>query len=195
MGVNQPNPEPPNRPPLTDLLNRGFGGDELARQQAFELVYAELRRLASSYLRREHKGLPFQTTELVNEACLRLLGSATPLHVEAKAHFFVIAARAMRRVIVDYARARKDQLDIATVRIADGKTGTNLDIIEIDRKLSRLEKIDPQKAVIVELRMFVGATLDEIAEILHLAKITVRREWEAAQTWLCYRLRPDQGIA
>jgi RNA polymerase sigma factor (TIGR02999 family) len=167
---------------VTDT-NRRPQADELA-----PLVYNELRRLAASYMRREAPGQTLQPTALVHEAYLRLAGAGTPW--TDRRHFVGIAARSMRQILVERARARGaakrwGQLDrvslIDSLAIAPG----SFDMLPaLDEALSRLEQLDPEQARIIELRFFAGLTVEEAAEALGLSPATLKRRWSLARAWL-----------
>ena len=165
-----------------------------ATERLFEVAYHELRELAAALMRRERAGHTLQATALVNEAYLRLLGN-TPIEWQDRAHFFGIVAKAMRRVLVEHARRRsadkrgggweKVTLD---ERVALGGR-SELEILELDRILSRFAEIDPRAAHVVELRVFAGASEKEIAEVLKISQRTVRGDWRVASMWLARELR------
>lgn len=164
-------------------IDRSRGADNLT-----PLVYDELRRLARAYMRRERPGQTIQATALVHEAYLRLARAGTPWHDER--HFVGIAARSMRQILVERARARGAQkrwaaldrvsLSAALVAAADPESM----LPAIDEALSRLEAIDPQQAKIVELRYFVGLSVEEAADALGLSPATLKRRWALARAWL-----------
>ena len=167
------------------------------------LVYEELRRLASSYLRRERDAQSMQPTALVHEVYLRLLHDK-PMLFQNRAHFCAIAATAMRRILVERARARhalkrggiapRVTLDEALAEDTSGARGTThrqtaVDVLALDQALERLEAIDPARARIVELRYFGGLSVDETAEELGLSPATVKRYWAVARAWLARELQ------
>jgi RNA polymerase sigma factor (TIGR02999 family) len=173
---------------LSALLVASRQGQTDAFAQAFSAAYAELRRLARRQLRHRQPGQTLATTALVHEAFLKLV--RRPVALEDQSHFFALAARAMRQILVDYARERCTQkrnrglraltLDEAAIpvdRIAD-------DLIAIDRALSRLELVDERLAQVVEWRFFGGMTEDEIASSLRVTPRTVRRDWQKARAFL-----------
>ncbi len=166
-------------------------GDAAAQDEAARQVYAELRAIADGYLRRERVDHTLQPTALVNEAYLRLLGQDAPW--QNRTQFYGIAAQMMRRVLVDHARrttaARRDRdllvtLDNDTVATASAETDSALDVLVVHDALAQLEVLDPRQARIVELKFFVGLSLDEIAEVLEISAATVSREWAMARAWL-----------
>ena len=176
-------------PQLTQLLVAWRGGDASALDRLAPLVEAELRRLSRHYLRKERQGHVLQTTALVNEAYLRLI-NWRGVTWENRAHFFGMAARLMRHVLVDLARRRPkgaDGLDIRVVAVdaaSDVHEPESPNLIAIDDALLTLARRDARKARIVELRFFGGLTLDEIAEVIGVSPVTVSREWTKARAWL-----------
>jgi RNA polymerase sigma factor (TIGR02999 family) len=177
---------------VTRLLAAWGDGDREALTALLPLVYDELRRLARSYMRRERTGHTLQTTSLVHEAYLRLVDQKTPW--ANRAHFFGIAAQAMRRVLLDHEKSRQTakrgagsqqiSLDAAAL-ISEQRS---LDVLLLDRVLSRLEEIDPQRAKIVELRFFGGLSNEEASEVLGISPATVQRQWAGARAWLYQEL-------
>jgi len=173
----------------TDLLIAWGKGEREACDRLMPLVYDELRRLAGRYMRRERPGDTLQATALVNEVYLRLV-DVKRVHVHSRAHFFALAARMMRRLLVDSARARgnakrgggvhKVSLDEASAVIDDAR----LDFVALDEALQTLAVIHPRKVEVVELRYFGGLTLDETAEALRISTDTVKRDWRFAKAWL-----------
>jgi RNA polymerase sigma factor (TIGR02999 family) len=159
------------------------GADELA-----PLVYQELRRLAGAYMRRESPGQTLQPTALVHEAYLRLAGEDTPWN--DRRHFVGIAARAMRQILVERARARGalkrwGALDRASLRESLVGAVAQDDLLPaLDEALGRLERLDPEQARIVELRFFAGLTIEETADALGLSPATLKRRWSLARAWL-----------
>lgn len=174
---------------VTALLMAWGGGDEEALSRLTPLVYNELHRLASAYMRREHAGHTLQTTALVNEAYIKLVDSSR-VHWQNRAHFFAIAAQLMRRILIDFARSRAYQKRGGAWRritLVDGlgiETDADSDLIAIDEALKGLARLDPRKARVVELRFFAGLSLEETAEALHVSTDTVGRDWRAAKAWL-----------
>jgi RNA polymerase sigma factor (TIGR02999 family) len=175
---------------ITHLLKEWSDGDERALDKLTPLVYEELRRQASRYLRRERRGHSLQTTALINEAYLRLI-DARDVHWQDRAHFFAIAANLMRRVLVDHARRRDAEkrggsaLRLTLDEALAVTKETDVDLLAIDEALDRLAKIDPQQARVVELRFFSGFTVDETAAALGISPKTVKRDWSVARAWLC----------
>jgi len=173
---------------VTLLLDAVRQGQRDAESQLLALVYGELRRLAATYMRRERMDHTLQATALVNEALLRLAGDK--IEWQNRAHFFGIAAQAMRRILVEHARARNAQ------KRGDGEVKVSLDdallvsaadafaVIDLDRVLFRLAALDARQARVVELRYFAGLSIEETAEVLGCTSRTVNRDWRMAQAWL-----------
>jgi len=180
---------------VTELLRQWSSGRREALDELLPHLYAELRRLAASYLRRERPDHTLQPTALVNEAFLRLVDQRA-VRWENRAHFFGIAAQAMRRILVDHARARAagkrgDGHRAAPLDDALALTDApNVDILALDEALTRLAGFDPQQSRIVELRFFGGLTLEETAQVLQISPATVGRDWTMAKAWLFAQLRP-----
>jgi RNA polymerase sigma factor (TIGR02999 family) len=174
---------------ITQLLESWSSGDQDAAEQLLPLVYEELRRIATRQLRQERGAHTLQATAIVHEAYLRLIGQEG-LQWPSRAHFFAFAAHLIRRILVDYARTRNrakrgGQYDRVTLaEVADLALEKSPDLVALDEALSSLEKVDPRKASVVELRFFAGLTLEEIAEQLGISTETVGREWRRAKAWL-----------
>ncbi len=174
---------------VTELLCLWSGGDRAALESLMEAVYAELRRLAHSYLRRERPGNTLQSTALVHEAYLRLIDQKN-VSWQNRAHFFGIAAHMMRRILVDHARSRQASKRGAGVSLlvldeaVAGSGPRDLNLVALDQALENLAQIDPQQSRIVELRFFAGLSIDETAEVLKISPATVKREWAVAKAWL-----------
>ncbi len=174
---------------VTQLLVHWGKGDGQALDRLMPLVYDELHRMASRYLRRERQGHTLQATALINEAYLRIVDQ-NRVNWQNRAHFFGVAAQMMRRILVDHARshlyakrgggAQKLTLDeaIATPQERD------LDLVALDDALTALTEIDPQQSRIIELRFFGGLTIEETAEVLSISPATVKRDWNMAKAWL-----------
>jgi RNA polymerase sigma factor (TIGR02999 family) len=181
-------------PKLTVLLNRASQGDADAADSLLAEVYPELRRIAGQRMRFEQPGHALQPTALVNEAWLRLFG-ATPVAWQNRAHFFAVAARQMRFILVEYAR-KKPPLSPASISliVAAGADEAGLivqtdeDLLALDEALQRLEAIDKRAAQGVELRFFGGLTQQEVAEVQQIDVATVKRDWVFAKSWLYSQL-------
>jgi RNA polymerase sigma factor (TIGR02999 family) len=174
---------------ITHLLKQWSGGDQRALETLTPLVYEELRKQATCYLRRERRGHTLQTTALINEAYLRLI-DVKDVQWQSRAHFFAIAANLMRRILVDHARQRNaGKRGGSHIRIpldeAMGVTKeTDVELLAIDEALDRLAAVDPQQARVVELRFFSGLTIEETAAALNISTKTVTRDWSVARAWL-----------
>jgi RNA polymerase sigma factor (TIGR02999 family) len=172
------------------MLREWSDGKPEALDNLLPLVYDELRRQAARYLRKERAGHTLQTTALINEAYLKLI-DRREVSWQSRTHFFAVAAQAMRRILVDHARAKysekrggdniKLSLEEAEPVAAKEK---GVDLIALDEALGKLSKFDEQQARVVELRYFGGLSLEETAEALHISRATVARDWEAARAWL-----------
>jgi RNA polymerase sigma factor (TIGR02999 family) len=177
---------------VTQLLVDWSNGNREALELLMPLVYDELRRLARSYLRRERPGHTLATSGLVHEAFLRLVDQK--MGWQGRAHFFGIAAQMMRRVLVDHAKGQqrakrgggvgKVSLDGAAVL----GEAPDMDLAALDEVLGRLEKLDPQRGRIVELRFFGGLSNEEASEVLGVSPATVQRQWAGARAWLYHEL-------
>jgi len=173
---------------ITVLLQRLQTGDRDAMHDVMPLVYQELKKLARSHLRREMGIVPLQTTALVHEAFLKLAGSRHPAY-ENRAHFYGIVSRLMRQVLVDTARARTAEKRLAAQEVAladipDWGPQPNRSLIEMDDALQRLEKADPLKGQLIEMRYFGGMTAEESSIAVGKPVHIVRRELRLAQAWL-----------
>jgi len=174
---------------VTDLLVRYRAGDRLAEAQLVEAVYAELRSLAAACLRNERRDHTLQPTALVHEAFLRMAGSNQPVW-QNRAHFFGVAARLMRQILVDYARRHRTQKrggPDETLTLDEALSFTkekSSEIVMLDEALLRLSEQDERQARIVEMKFFGGLEVDEIAEVLDVSTRTVKRDWTMARAWL-----------
>jgi RNA polymerase sigma-70 factor, ECF subfamily len=179
---------------VTELLHAWGDGDEAALHQLVPLVESELRRLAGVYMARERPGHTLQPTALVNEAFLRLV-DAQGVRWHGRAHFFGIAARLMRRVLVDHARARGFQKRGGGAEAVPLETtilvsrAPDVALLDLDRALDALAEVDERKARVVEMRFFGGMTLEETAGALSISVDTVKRDWRLAKLWLLKTLR------
>jgi len=177
------------------MLREWGGGKQEVLDDILPLVYDELHRQAARYLRSERRGHTLQTTALIHEAYLKLIDQRN-VNWESRTHFFAIAAQAMRRILVDYARAAhrgkrggndiKLPLDEAMTVASDEKS---VDLIALDEALDRLAKQDERQARVVELRYFSGLSLEETAEALHISRATVASDWSMAKVWLYREIR------
>lgn len=173
---------------VTRLLRKVSDGDENAPEELLPLVYQELRKLARGYMGKEREDHTLQATALVHEAYIRLVDWEN-VSWENRAHFFAVAARVMRNILVDYARRKKAdkrnfeqkiQLDEAVSFSSERE----VDVIALDDALADLEKLDKRQARIVELRFFGGLTIEETAHTLKISPTTVKNEWTVAKAWL-----------
>ncbi|HEY9404005.1 MAG TPA: sigma-70 family RNA polymerase sigma factor [Pyrinomonadaceae bacterium] len=179
-----------NSKQITQLLEQWSNGAAEVLDDLMPLVYMELRRQASGYLRRERSNHTLQPTALINEAYLKLIDQRD-VKWQNRAHFFAIAAQAMRRILVDYARERNREkrggtaenlpLDEAFTIVSREK---NVDLVALDEALNKLATYDERQAKVVELRYFSGLSIDETAEVLNVSNVTVRRDWNMAKAWL-----------
>ena len=179
---------------VTQLLKAIRAGDPQAAEDLLPLVYAELHRLAKSYMRRERPDHTLQATALINEAYLRLVGEE--IDWKNRAHFIGLSAKVMRRVLVDYARAHKaeqrggglqrvemqEELAVAPEKLEE--------VQQIDELLEKLEKENPRQARVVELRYFGGLSFEEIGTLLQLTSRTAKSDWALARIWLMDQLQP-----
>ena len=178
-----------SRDQITLLLNEWGGGNRAALDKLVPLVYRELRRLARHYMNNERPDHTLQTTALVSEAYLRLV-HYQKMHWENRAHFLAVAAQAMRRILVDHARAHhyaKRGGGAQTLSLEDAPilcAEPAPDILALDEALLELESMDPRKCRLVEFKFFGGLSTEEIAEVLAISTATVEREWRAAKAWL-----------
>jgi RNA polymerase sigma factor (TIGR02999 family) len=180
---------PPNPREVTRLLVAWGQGDPSALPELTRLVYQELRRLAHHYMGRQPDGHTLQTTALVNEAYLRLANQEQPSFAN-RAHFLAVAATAMRQILVDHAKAAVRQkrgsgaAKLALDDVAIVSPEPMHEIVELNEALDRLAAMDSRRARVVELSYFGGLSHDEIAEVLEVSVVTVRRDWTFARAWL-----------
>lgn len=181
---------------VTELLVKSSKGDEDALSALMPLVYEELHRLARSYMRRERPGHTLQTTGLVHEAYLRLVGQNA--NYSNRAHFFGIAANMMRRILVDHAKGRlRAKRGGGAVKVTldepamVGK-GSDRELVALEEALCRLESVDRQRARIVELRFFGGLSNEEASKVLGISPATIQRQWAGARAWLYHELRAEE---
>jgi len=178
---------------VTGLLLAWSDGKPEAGDALIDAVYGELRLMARGYVRRERSGHSLPPTALVHEAYLKLIDQRR-VQWQNRAQFFAIAARVMRRILIDYARARASAKRggglTVTLHDADAVSGPpDTNILALDDALQSLAAIDPRQAEMVELRFFGGLTVDEVATLLGVAPVTVKRDWALARTWLYRELR------
>lgn len=182
------------RPEITLWLQEWSSGKDNALDALMPIVYAELHRQATNYLRRERIGHTLQATALINEAYLKLIDQRE-VNWKNRAHFFGIAAQAMRRILVDHARSRHrdkrggdaENLPLEAAEFATSKEGT-VDLIALDEALTRLALLDERQSRIVELRFFSGMSVEETAEAIGVSSATVKNEWRTAKAWLFQEL-------
>jgi len=177
---------------VTALLQAWGRGEQAALDQLLPLVYQELRRQAARQLRNQPVGHTLQATALVHEAYLRLVDRPSA-EWQGRAHFFGVAARAMRSILVDHARARRAtkrggqarQLTLGAADVlGDRVPESEVDVLALNEALTRLAELDPRQAWVVELRYFAGSSIEETAHILGISHATVEREWRTARLWL-----------
>jgi RNA polymerase sigma factor (TIGR02999 family) len=187
-----------SRQEVTDLLHAWGRGEPEALEKLIPLVHHELRRRAHQYMRRERTGHVLQTTALVNEAYLQLI-DAKKVNYQDRAHFFAIAAKLMRRILVHYARSRDSQKRGGGFRQVSLNESSifapkpDADLVELDDALTALAAIDPRKARVVELRFFGGLTLEEVAGVLKVSADTIWRDWDLARSWLFREMKHAAG--
>ena len=175
---------------VTLLLTELREGNQEAANRLMPLIYSELRRMAGSYMQRERPGHTLQATALVNEVYMRLAGGESAPW-QNRAHFFGIAAHAMREVLLDYARrhiaGKRGGKDAHKVEIDVELRGVSPkieNVIAIDEALERLARIDPRQSRLIELRFFAGLSVEEAAEVMGVSPMTIKREWRSAKAWL-----------
>jgi len=186
----------PSPQEVTQLLLAWNDGEQTALDKLIPLVYAELRRVAHRYMRRERLGHSLQTAALVNEAYLRLI-DARNVRWQNRAHFFAISAQLMRRILVHWARSRKFVKrggGAQKVSFDEGLVGSKeqgQDLVALDDALTTLAATDARKSRVVELRCFGGLSVEETAEVLKVSADTVLRDWRLAKAWLAREMRKD----
>jgi RNA polymerase sigma factor (TIGR02999 family) len=181
------------RAELTQLLVAWTGGDEKAFETLSRAVYDELRRLARNYMRGERPGHTLEATALVHEAFVRIIDWKN-VEWKSRAHFFAVASQMMRRILVDHARARRNQkrggewkqMSLSAVEFLPENRRT--DVLDIDAALEALKRVDARKAKVVELRFFGGLTVEETAAVLDVSSDTVLNDWRFAKAWLLREL-------
>jgi RNA polymerase sigma factor (TIGR02999 family) len=183
-----------SREEVTGLLQAWSDGDQLALEKLMPLVYAELHRLAKRYMGHEQAGHSLQTSALVNEAYLRLV-DAHGVRWQNRAHFFAVSAQIMRRILVDFARARQNlkrgggalQVTLDEGLVVSPESGA--DLLALDEALEKLAALNPRQSKVVELRYFGGLKEEEVAEALNVSPRTIRHDWSVARAWLYRELR------
>jgi RNA polymerase sigma-70 factor, ECF subfamily len=179
---------------VTELLTQWANGDEQALNDLTPIVYKTLRQLAAVFLRREQQGHTLQPTALVHEAYLRLVDQSSP-NFKNRRHFFGVAARLMRQILVDHARrrnaAKRTHVPVPLDRVVSFEKERSGDLLALDRGLRELETLDPRKCKAIELRYFVGLSMEEIAETLAVSEVTVRRDLRMAEAWLQHELQGE----
>lgn len=194
----------PDNPSITDLLANAQPGPELSAAALLPLVYEELRALAGSYLRQDQRNT-LQPTALVHEAYVKMIGSDRAW--SGRDHFMAVAARAMRQVLVDHARAKHTlkrgggaaRSDVSISVIGDdlgggnggagGAASTDFQVVEIHRLLETLARLSPRPSHVAEMRLFGGMTTTQIAAVLGVSDFTVKQDWQFARAWLAGKLR------
>jgi RNA polymerase sigma-70 factor (ECF subfamily) len=189
----------PDSVPVTTLLHDWRQGNAAAGERFLGLVYDELRRLATRYLRQERRGHTLQPTALVHELYLRLFASE-PITWQNRAHVFAVAAHTLRRILVDHARAEQSakrggpQLKVTLTGVQQELSSQqDHDLLIVNEALDRLAQLAPRAAQVVELRFFGGLEEKEVAEVLDVAPITVKRDWRFARAWLLTRFQPSDA--
>jgi RNA polymerase sigma factor (TIGR02999 family) len=184
--MNEPSVSPHR---VTQLLAQWSHGDNAALAELAPLVYDELRRLAHHFMEGQRPNHTLQTTALVNEAYLRLADQTNP-RWQNRAHFFAVAARAMRQILVSYARSQRSEkrgggaFKVELDEAALVSPEQSKEIVDLHEALEQLSTLDSRKAQVVELKYFGGLNYDEIGEVLKISRVTVRRDWEFAKLWL-----------
>ena len=184
---------------VTELLQAWSDGDERALDKLMPFVYGELHRLAQRYMARERHGHTLQTTALVNEAYLRLVGSGKR-NFQNRAHFFAVSAQLMRRILVDLARARRSLKrggEVQAVSLDDAlmvSPEPGPDLVALDDALQALSAMDPRRGQVVELRFFGGLSVQETAEVLRVSPETVMHDWKLAKAWLLRELGGNAAV-
>jgi RNA polymerase sigma-70 factor, ECF subfamily len=184
-------------PNVTALLEQFAGGDATALDRLYPLVYEQLQRVAHDQMKRERSGHTLDTTSLVHEAYMKLVKHPPRVQWQSRVHFFAVAARAMRQILVNHARSR------SRVKRGGEVTPVSLDaavvmpetrpeeLVSLDEALERLEAIDARQGRVVELRYFGGLTIEETAQVLGVSVVTVKRDWTAARAWLYREIREE----
>lgn len=174
---------------VTQMLHDWSKGDQKILDRLIPIVYEELRRQATRYLRRERPGHTLQTTALIHEAYIRLIDQKS-VRWQNRAHFFAISAQLMRRILVDHARSRQaakrggSDIKLPLEEAMIVSQGREVNLVALDEALERLAVIDPQQSRVVELRFFSGLSVEETAEVLGVSPRTITRDWNVAKAWL-----------
>jgi RNA polymerase sigma factor (TIGR02999 family) len=193
-------PSPPDRQAVTRLLSAWRSGDSRALERLTPLIYEELRNRARRYMQRERPGHTLQATAVVHEAFVKLV--EMNVSWQDRAHFFAVAARQMRRILVDHAKMRfRDKRGGTTTgsledfqeHDLDAATAGDIDVLEIDEALHRLAKVNPRLAELVELHYFGGLTYQELSETLKVSEATVDRDIRLAKAWVLKEIRPNRS--
>ncbi len=189
MAGDDKEPDETQSQDLTALLNGMRQGDADAAEKASKLIYNELHRIAAYWMRGERRGHTLQTTDLVHEAYLRLVRPGGR-EIEDRGHFYRLASRTMRSLLVDYHRRRQvrggNKVPIENVQVA--ADGVSVNVLLVDEALEELEGMDPQAAKLVEMQFFGGCSYEESAQALGVSVSTVRRKWKSSKAWLTQRL-------
>lgn len=182
-------------PNVTALLEKFAGGDAEALDRLFPLVYEELRRVAHGQMHAERSGHTLNTTALVHEAYVKMVRHPPRVQWQSRIHFFAVAARAMRQILVNHAKARSrikrggDATPISLDEAVVTPEARPEELVALDEALQRLEAIDARQSRVVELRYFGGLTIEETAQVLAVSVVTVKRDWTAARAWLYREVR------
>jgi RNA polymerase sigma factor (TIGR02999 family) len=185
-------------PSVDELITQWRAGDTAALQALLPLIYEELRRIASRHLRAERANHTLQTTALIHEAYLRLVGGEGA-EIRDRCHFVALASRLMRQVLVDHARGRLAAKRDGGIRVTmsdalDLSADPEVDLLAIDDALTRLADLDPQQGQVVELRFFGGLSIVETSQALNVSAATVKRDWTTARAWLRRELQRAGGL-
>jgi RNA polymerase sigma factor (TIGR02999 family) len=181
---------PARSPQITELLRAWSAGNQSAVGQIIELVYPELHRIARKHLYHERPEHSIQATALVNEAYLRLV-NIRRVQWKDRAHFLAVGARIMRRILVDYARARPHVARTELTETLAIAPELDLDLVLLDQALQALAEFDPRKAQVVEMKFFGGLTAEEIGAVLNVSPQTVHRDWSLAKAWLVHEMEHE----
>ena len=182
---------------ITTLLKAWSGGDQSALEALTPIVYKELHRLAGRYMKGERPGHSLQTTDLVNEAYIRLVDYKR-MQWQNRAHFFAVSAQLIRRILVEHARRHNLKRGggirhISLDQVAVAGSGRSADLVALDDAMKALAQIDPRKEQVVEMRFFGGLSVEETAEVLKVSSVTVMRDWSTAKAWLYRELGGEKS--